>query len=144
MIYVKEFSAYVFLQFFFCFCLVWFFGFFFFFFFGLVWFVFLSLYCHTCGIQKFPGQGLNQCCSHQPMPQPQQHKILSPLREGSNLCPHEYQSGSLQLSHNRNSSSQSFIVSGLHLSLYSILSLFVYIVLESVPISFFYMQLTTY
>ena len=29
----------------------------------------------TCSIQSFPGQGLNQSCSHWPVPQPQQHQI---------------------------------------------------------------------
>ena len=36
--------------------------------------LFLFYHC-TCGMWKFPGQGLNQSCSCQPIPPPQQHGI---------------------------------------------------------------------
>ena len=43
-----------------------------------VFFLFLS-FCHFVGhsgsIWRFPGQGSNQSCSHQPMPEPQQREI---------------------------------------------------------------------
>ena len=41
------------------------------------------IYCLLCfegcphGIWRFPGQGTNWSCSHQPMPEPQQHQILA-------------------------------------------------------------------
>ena len=38
-------------------------------------FVFCFFQGCTCGTWRFPGQGLNQSCTCQPMPQPQQHGI---------------------------------------------------------------------
>ena len=37
--------------------------------------IFWSFQGHTHYIQKFPGQGSNRSCSHQPQPQPQQCRI---------------------------------------------------------------------
>ena len=38
-------------------------------------FVCFCIQGHTHGIWRFPGQGSNQSCSHQPTPQPQQRQI---------------------------------------------------------------------
>ena len=37
--------------------------------------VLFSFQGHTCGMWRFPDQGLNQSCSCRPMPQPQQRRI---------------------------------------------------------------------
>ena len=56
--------------------LLWFFFFFFFFFvfFFFFFFFFCLLRAAPAALWRFPGQGLNQSCSHQPTPQPQQHQ----------------------------------------------------------------------
>ena len=42
-----------------------------------IFFFFCLFEGHTHSIWRFPGQGSNQSCSHQPTAQPQQHQILA-------------------------------------------------------------------
>ena len=94
-----------------------------------------------CDIWKFTGQGMNQSCSCQPTPQPQQHKIqvcylhggsqkhriLNPLSWGQGSVPHlrGYQWGLLPLSHSGNSQI-GFSLSSPQLILFPYLALFFY------------------
>lgn len=47
---------------------------------------FFFFYSCTCGIQRFPGYGLNQSCSGQPIVQPQQCPIWAASSANSTAC----------------------------------------------------------